>query len=335
MNEHAKVAQVKSQALPALMKKPNVIGVGTGYKTRDGRRTGDLCIVAMVTQKIPRAGLEQSALIPHEIDGISTDVVQVGFLRAHPARTDRWRPALGGVSIGHYQITAGTLGCVVRDKPSGARLILSNNHVLANSNDAQAGDPVLQPGTADGGRAPGDTFATLERFCPLAFSDAPATCGLARFYADLGNALARLLGSKHRVQVSFSDPQAVNQVDAALARPVNEADLLDEILEIGAPTGTIEAALGMAVRKSGRTTGLTTGLIVVIDATLEISYGERKATFEGQLVSTPMSQPGDSGSLLVAADSLAAVGLLFAGSDQATIYNPIKPVLDCLNVSIG
>jgi hypothetical protein len=335
MNEHAKVAQVKSQALPALMKKPNVIGVGTGFKSREGRRTGDLCIVAMVTQKIPRAGLEQEALVPRQIDGISTDVVQVGFLRAHQERTDRWRPALGGVSIGHYQITAGTLGCTVRDRASGSRLILSNNHVLANNNQAAAGDPVLQPGAADGGRAPGDTFAHLERFCPIAFSDAPATCGLARFYADLGNAFARLLGSKHRVRVSYSDPQAANQVDAALARPVNEADLLDEILEIGAPTGTAEAELGMSVRKSGRTTGLTTGQIIVIDATLEVSYGERKATFEDQLVSTPMSQPGDSGSLLVAGDSLAAVGLLFAGSDQATIFNPIGAVLDCLDVTLG
>jgi len=335
MNEHAKVAQVKSQALPALMKKPNVVGVGTGFKSSGGRRTGDLCIVALVSQKIPRAGLEKSALIPREIDGVATDVIQVGFLRAHQKRTDRWRPALGGVSIGHYQVTAGTLGCVVRDNASGARLILSNNHVLANSNDAQAGDPVLQPGTADGGRAPADTFANLERFCPLAFTDAPSTCGVANFYADLGNALARLLGSKHRVQVSYSNPQAVNRVDAALARPLNDADLLDEILEIGAPTGTAAAALGMGVRKSGRTTGLTTGQIVVIDATLEISYGERKASFEGQLVSTPMSQPGDSGSLLVAADSLAAVGLLFAGSDQATIFNPIQDVLDCLDVRLG
>jgi hypothetical protein len=335
MNEQSKVAQVKSQALPALMKKPNVIGVGTGFKTRDGRRTGDLCIVAMVTQKIPRAGLEQESLVPREIDGISTDVVQVGFLRAQQARTDRWRPALGGVSIGHYQVTAGTLGCTVRERSSGVRLILSNNHVLANGNEATAGDPVLQPGTADGGRAPGDTFAHLERFCPLNFSDAPASCGIARFYADVGNAFARLLGSKHRVQVSYSDPQAVNQVDAALARPVTDSDLLDEILEIGAPTGTTEPVLGMGVRKSGRTTGLTTGQIIVIDATLEISYGERKATFERQLVSTPMSQPGDSGSLLVAGESLAAVGLLFAGSDQATIYNPIQAVLDCLDVTLG
>jgi len=334
MDEHIKIAQVKSQALAGLMRKPNVIGVGTGYKTSAGRKTGELCIVALVTQKIPRAGLDAASMVPKSIDGISTDVLQIGFIRAQQARTDRWRPALGGVSIGHYQVTAGTLGCMVRDRVSGERLILSNNHVLANSNDAKAGDAILQPGTADGGRAPGDVIAKLERFCPIQFSNAPATCGLAQAYADFGNMIARLLGSKHRVKVMFSDPQALNNVDAALARPLEGDDVLDEILEIGAPAGTTAAQLGMAVRKSGRTTGLTTGQIVVLDATLEVNYGTGTARFENQLVSGAMSQPGDSGSLLVAADSLAAVGLLFAGSDQATIFNPIARVLDCLDVSL-
>lgn len=334
MDEHAKIAQVKSQAVSGLLSKPNVIGVGTGYKTSAGRRTGELCIVALVTQKIPRAGLDPKSLVPKNIGGISTDVIQVGFIRAQQARTDRWRPALGGVSIGHYQVTAGTLGCMVRDRSSGQHLILSNNHVLANSNDAKVGDAILQPGTADGGRAPGDAIAELERFCPIRFNSAPAKCGLAQAYADFGNLIARLLGSKHRVAVMYSDPQAANTVDAALARPNVDADFLDEILEIGAPSGTIPAQLGMAVRKSGRTTGLTTGQIVVLDATLEVSYGTGKARFENQLVSTGMSQPGDSGSLLVAADSLAAVGLLFAGSDQATIFNPIASVLDCLEVAL-
>ncbi len=334
MDEHAKIAQVKSQALAGLMRMPNVIGVGTGYKNSAGRRTGELCIVALVTQKIPRAGLDADSLVPKSIGGISTDVIQVGFIRAQQARTDRWRPVLGGVSIGHYQVTAGTLGCMVRDNASGERLILSNNHVLANSNDASLGDAILQPGTADGGRAPGDVVAELERFCPIQFTRAPANCNLAQAYADFGNMIARLLGSRHRVEVMYSDPQAVNNVDAALARPNVDADFLDEILEIGAPSGTTEAQLGMTVRKSGRTTGLTTGQIVVLDTTLEVNYGTGTARFEHQLVSTAMSQPGDSGSLLVASDSLAAVGLLFAGSDQATIFNPITSVLDCLDVSL-
>ena len=109
---------------------------------------------------------------------------------------------------------------------------------------------------------------------------------------------------------------------------------MDEILEIGPIQGTRPATLLMPVRKSGRSTGLTTGQITVIDATINVSYDNRTAQFEGQLVSGPMSAPGDSGSLLVAGDSLQAVGLLFAGSDQTTVYNPIQDVLDCLDVII-
>ena len=89
------------------------------------------------------------------------------------------------------------------------------------------------------------------------------------------------------------------------------------------------------VRKSGRTTGLTSGDITVLDATISVSYGTgRTATFENQIVTAPISEGGDSGSLVVAAGELKAVGLLFAGSQQSTIVNPIQEVLDCLDVSL-
>jgi hypothetical protein len=149
-----------------------------------------------------------------------------------------------------------------------------------------------------------------------------------------GNWVARLVGSHHRLMAFQSNPQAVNMVDAAVARPLNQADILDEILQIGTVAGTVGASLGMAVRKSGRTTGLTSGQITVLDATITVSYGDKTANFEGQLVAGPMSQPGDSGSLLVEAGGLRAVGLLFAGSEQATIFNPIREVLDCLEVDL-
>jgi hypothetical protein len=257
----------------------------------------------------------------------------VGELWALQSRTDRWRPAPGGVSIGHYQVTAGTLGAAVRDRATGARLILSNNHVLANSNDAQLGDPILQPGAVDGGHEDSDMLAHLERFVPIEFTVAPPSCGVAIGAAGLANAVAILLGSKHRLRAVQEDPQAVNRVDAAVARPISDADLTDEILDIGRIEGTLAPSLGLAVRKSGRTTGFTTGQITVLDSTVSVSYGEgRTATFEGQFVSGPMSQGGDSGSLLVAGDSLNAVGLLFAGSNQATIFNPIQDVLDLLQI---
>ena len=332
MWERRQVAEVKERHKESILAKPNVLGVGTGFKTREGKQLGDLCVIAMVSQKIPRAGLDPSELVPAEIEGISTDVIQVGFLRAQQERTDRWRPALGGVSVGHYKITAGTFGAVVRDRKTNTRLILSNNHVLANNNQGEKGDPILQPGAVDGGREENGTLATLERFYPIRFSEGPVDCRTANTYAAFGNVMAKLLGSKHRVQAYWSDPQATNQVDAALAKPLNDTEVLDEILEIGAISGVLPAMLGMRVRKSGRTTELTTGQIMVLDATVTIDYGDRTARFENQIVTTAMSQPGDSGSLLVAGESLQAVGLLFAGSDQVTLHNPIQPVLDCLDV---
>lgn len=332
--EQAQVKQAKDLHKEKILSKPNVVGVGLGYKETRGKKTEELCVVALVRRKIPEAGLEPADLVPREVDGVPTDVMDVGELRAQVARTDRFRPAPGGVSIGHYKITAGTFGTVVRDRSTGERLILSNNHVLANSNDAAVGDPILQPGTADDGREDLDTIAELARFCPIEFVSAPATCGIALGVVAAGNWLASLFGSHHRLMAYQSNPQAVNMVDAAVARPLNQADILDEILEIGTVAGTVGASLGMAVRKSGRTTGLTTGQITILDATVTVSYGEKTASYEGQLISGPMSQPGDSGSLLVESGGLRAVGLLFAGSEQATIFNPIREVLDCLEVDL-
>jgi hypothetical protein len=334
-SERRDVQAIKEAHRAEIMGRPNVVGVGVGYKVVQGAPTVELSIVALVQQKVPEAALARAALVPSAIEGVPTDVVPVGALWIHQARTDRWRPAPGGVSLGHYLVSAGTFGAVVRDGTSGDRLILSNNHVLANSNDASPGDPILQPGAVDGGSVDQDTIAHLERFCPISYSSEPGTCGTANAYALVGNALARLAGSRHRLRVLQVNPEAANRVDAAVARPVSDGDVWDEILEIGEVSGTVEAELGMAVRKSGRTTGFTTGTITILHTTVEVNYGEgRVAQFEDQIISTAMSQGGDSGSLLVAVDSQQAVGLLFAGSQQVTIYNPIQAVLDCLDVTI-
>jgi hypothetical protein len=287
-----------------------------------------------VRRKRPATALAPEALVPAEVEGVPIDVLEVGDLRAQVNRKARLRPAPGGVSLGHYQITTGTFGCVVRDQASGVRLILSNNHVLANGNDAVPEDPILQPGAADGGREESDTIALLERFAPLAYNHEPATCGVAHFVVAAGNFLAGAIGSKHRLESFREDAQATNRVDAAVARPLIDGDISDEILDIGRLTGTGEPTLGMAVRKSGRSSGLTTGTITIVETTLDVDYGGKTARFEGQVVSGSMSRPGDSGSVLVAADSPTAVGLLFAGSDQATIYNPIGAVFAALGIEI-
>jgi len=328
------IAQAKALHEQALFAKPHVVGVGSGFRTEGGRRTDELCLVALVDQKMPRAALPKDALVPEELNGVRTDVVQVGRLSALASRLERIRPAPGGVSVGHEKVTAGTLGCVVRDRMTSQRLILSNNHVLANCNDAAPGDPILQPGSVDGGENPDDVIARLERFIPLQFSDGPATCDLAMRYARLGNRIAKLLGAQHRLDASWHDTDATNEVDAATALPVDDADISEEILDIGILGGTTAPRLNMRVRKSGRTSGYSTGEIVVMDASVDIHYGDYIARFVSQLLTTPMSSPGDSGSVLVDGEALLAVGLLFAGSDQASVYNPVQPVLERLEVVI-
>lgn len=335
MAETQEVHQAKGIHLQNLISKPNVVGVGVGYKIEGEQKTNELCVIVLVQNKLPMSALSAEAVVPKKVDGVRTDVIQVGELRALQAPTGRFRPAPGGVSIGHFQITAGTLGVVVRDRSTGERLILSNNHVLANSNDAQIGDPILQPGPYDGGRVDSDTIARLHRFIPLQYNTQPGSCNIAGLYAAIGNALAGLAGSSHRVQSIQVNSQAANRVDAALAKPVNDSDVLDEILNIGAVVGTMTPALGMPVRKMGRTTGFTTGTINVIDATVTVTYGaNRSASFDGQLVAGPMSQGGDSGSLVVTSTQPHAVGLLFAGSEQSTIFSPIQDVLDALDITL-
>jgi len=315
-----------------LLAREHVVAAGIGYKTVGGKRTDELSIVCSVVKKVPEALLATDDLVPGEIRGIPTDVVETGILRAQLERTDRWRPAPGGVSIGHPSVTAGTLGCLVRK--NGETLILSNNHVMAAENAAAIGDPILQPGPYDGGSDPGDRIAVLEEFVPIRFlSTEPSDCTVARTVAVLANALAYLLGSGTRL-LAVRLQEEENRVDAALARPVNPADLSEEILELGTIRAIGSAGLGTPVRKSGRTTGLTSDEILQVDVTADITYGAgRTARFTDQIMAGAMSGGGDSGSAVLDAEN-NLVGLLFAGSDTTTVINPIGHVVDALGIGL-
>ncbi|MDD1645286.1 MAG: S1 family peptidase [Methanomicrobiales archaeon] len=315
-----------------LLAREYVVAAGIGYKTVGGKRTDELSIVCSVVKKVPEALLATDDLVPGEIRGIPTDVVETGILRAQLERTDRWRPAPGGVSIGHPSVTAGTLGCLVRK--NGETLILSNNHVMAAENAAAIGDPILQPGPYDGGSDPGDRIGVLEEFVPIRFlSTEPSDCTVARTVAVLANALAYLLGSGTRL-LAVRLQEEENRVDAALARPVNPADLSEEILELGTIRAIGSAGLGTPVRKSGRTTGLTSDEILQVDVTADITYGAgRTARFTDQIMAGAMSGGGDSGSAVLDAEN-NLVGLLFAGSDTTTVINPIGHVVDALGIGL-
>ncbi|MBN1178487.1 MAG: hypothetical protein JXD18_04710 [Anaerolineae bacterium] len=325
----AQISGVKQQHVKELLARRNVVGCGIGYKVSHGERTDELSLIVSVTHKVHPSALSENDMVPAHLNGVRTDVMELGLLHAHQTPKDRWRPAPPGVSVGHYSITAGTFGCLVRR--GGEVFILSNNHVLADVNRAKIGDAILQPGPSDGGEMD-DQIATLADFIPLDFGTEEPECKVAAGMAEVLNWLASLSGSSHRLQAVRSTP-GINHVDAALARPL-AADLLGtEILYIGAPKGVGTATLGTHVKKTGRTTGFTTGTITQIDATVRIDYYGPTGLFEGQLIASPMSQPGDSGSAVLDTED-RVVGLLFAGSEASTIINPIAGVLSALNIEI-
>ena len=342
-----------------LLRRRGVVGVAIGFRNYREQVTDQLAMAVLVEQKKPIEALSAEDLVPPDVNGARTDVIEIGRLEAHLNPRERFRPNIpAGVSIGHYAVTAGTLGAIVFDKATGEPLILSNNHVLANSNRGAIGDAILQPGTTDHGIRPDDVVAKLHRFEMLRFFNSsgplPETppakppplfpaggCDIAGVFATVGNALSALSGSSRRL-TAVTLPQAQssrlivpNALDGALARPVNPMMFQQSIAEIGRPNGIVKASLGMPVRKHGRTTGYTEGSVTLMNATVDVSYGDNlNARFSGQTITTPMSQGGDSGALIMAGDSLKAVGLLFAGSRRATIFTPIQTVLDRLGARL-
>jgi hypothetical protein len=314
-----------------LLARSNVVATGIGYKITKGQKTPTLSIVCSVVKKLPASRLSVRDMVPATVNNIPTDVLETGPIRALQSHTAKYRPAPGGVSIGHRDITAGTLGCLV--KKGGQIFILSNNHVLANSNEASPGDPILQPGPYDGGKYPDDHIANLEEFVPISFDEQASDCSLTRGLASLFNGIARIFGSEDRLK-AVRTRAVENKVDAAIARPLNDQDVRAEILEIGTINGLAQGELGMAIKKSGRTTGLTTGEIQQLDVTVNVQYGAgRIARFSDQLLAGAMSQGGDSGSAILD-NGNKLVGLLFAGSDSTTIMNRIENVFSGLGLSL-
>ena len=141
---------------PRLLETPGIVGTAV-TKLPDGR--------AGVLILAERAGI---ARLPDSLDGVPVTVRVTGRIMAFTDPTQRMRPAHPGFSVGHPLITAGTIGARVRDA-LGRVYILSNNHVLANSNNASIGDPEYQPGPYDGGTS-ADQIATLTDFQTISFA---------------------------------------------------------------------------------------------------------------------------------------------------------------------
>jgi hypothetical protein len=321
-----------------LLRMANVVGVMIGYKVTAGEKTDALSIICLVEKKIAERDMKKQDLLPSDIDGELIDVIQVGKLRAFQIdKKARHRPCPMGTSGGHYLITAGTNGELLRDKKTGKTCIGTNNHVGANSNNAQIGDPYLQPGPYDGGTVQNDTIGHLLRFVPISFALDQSGCAAARFWSGIYNVPARAFGRKTRLHPVVAYPE-YNLVDASMIE-VADSDVSSNIVDIGTPRGVIEAQLDLLVQKSGRTSCHTIdGVVTGIDATLgPIDYGGKLAYFRDQIVISKegFSAGGDSGSLILDKEGYA-VGKLFAGSDaeNITIANPIQTYLDLLEADL-
>lgn len=315
----ALVTRAQTEHEDELLDLTGVVAVAPSLKVSKGQPTQTWALSVYVVDKQPKTKLSKAQLIPALIDGVPTDVVEVGEIRPL-AFTAKTRPALPGFSIGHPTITAGTFGALVRnlrrccpkdpcehaDDPRHEYLVLSNNHVLAASNQGTPGDLVIQPGSFDGGLSPSDAIATLERFEPL-------TLGPSR-----------------------AIPGRYNLVDAAVARPLDTRNVTASVVGVVIPRGVGQALVGQQVIKAGRTTEVTTGQVIATNATVVVgpynSDGTGFGQFRHQIITTGMSAGGDSGSLLMTRSSLEAVGLLFAGSSTITIHNHISDVETALGV---
>ncbi|WP_330923921.1 hypothetical protein [Candidatus Sororendozoicomonas aggregata] len=221
--------------------------------------------------------------------------------------TRRVRPAQSGFSCAHYRVTKGTIGtCCYDARPFPSMhekyYILGNNHVLADSNKAKIGDPILQPGRGDGGVYPQDMIARLTRYVPIQFST--------------------------------DSSQPSNYVDAAIAE--GKLQDLDREIYWGGHVKRLFTApsVGDILQKCGRTTGFTTGKITTINTTVDINYPKGKiARFVEQILTTRMSMSGDSGSLVVNADE-HAVGLICGSSTAASVINNILYVQLLLQIKV-
>lgn len=294
------ILNIKESATPTIMNIPGVTGIGIGKSSPEKIRVYTKSDCPNTINRIPE-----------EINGIPVEIFVTGKLVALPllpmqesfVLSDKYRPAPGGVSIGHRNVTAGTLGMKVYDAVTEEPLILSNNHVLAAASSvqnvrAQIGDPILQPGVYDSGVYPQDEIAKIKRFIPI-------------------------------------NELHINQVDCAVAKPNTNLDITDEILDIGIVDKFAVAGLNDIVTKTGRTTGNTTGTVVDVNATVGVNYGDFSATFENQIIISTQgfSAAGDSGSVIVNSNN-HAVGLLFAGSitGTITIANKIDVVASMLGL---
>jgi len=307
------VIAVQNRYSDFMMSNPEVVGVGTSL-TEEGTpfivvfaKSEKLKIDASIKIESMAKGARLKA-IPTTMENVPVVVEVTGEIKALHKKVnpkDRLpRPVPIGVSTGHPDITAGTIGC--RVIKNGNIYALSNNHVYADENKASIGDKVMQPGAHDGGSLPDDFISELADFETIDFSIS-----------------------------------AYNTIDAAIA--LSSIDLLGRATlsnGYGTPKADpIAAKLKMKVKKYGRTTGQTKAKIFAINTIVYVSYDSGIARFVDQIAirGNGFSAGGDSGSLIVVnggKNDRRPVALLFADGGSFTFANPISNVLSRFGVTV-
>jgi hypothetical protein len=280
---------------------PNIVGVGIGQKVTKGLELNTLCVCFYVVEKLPTSKIPARYLVPPVLAANNgratfTDVKAVGRLVPQANPLAKQKPIESAFSVGHINITAGSLGAIV--KKGTKRYLLSNSHVLANSGKGKPGDKVLYPGPVDGGVDPADWVATLSEAVPF----------------TKGGAF-------------------VNEVDAALAEVREErlAGVKYAVSKAKVPFGVTVPQRDMVVTKRGRTTGVTRGKIIDTDFRFVLNYdGVGKIGFTSQVLCERYTDQGDSGSLVIDVETGKVVGLHFAGANGGSVFNPIQSVIKAL-----
>ena len=288
---------------------PNIQGFGIAERITQGQKLKDVALKVYVERKLPAGQLDspvpKQVMLPGMSTPVDTDVQEIGKVVLE-ANTSRHRPAMPGCGLGHFEVTAGTFGCLVRKKGKPELYILSNSHVLANSGTGKAGDVILQAAMFDGGVQPGDVLCQLTEWVPFKFGDGAYD----------------------------------NLVDAAIALVKNPKEVTSTVNLIGVPPKGISKNLrrGMKVKKVGRTTDLTSGEITDVDFRTSLTYptpdgGEGNVGLRDQVLCTRFTAGGDSGAAVFNAQN-QIVGLHFAGTPSTSIFNRITNVLDALGLEI-
>ena len=325
------IASIKARVEKEFLDRPGVTGVGVGYKEVGGQRTNEVAIIIYVKEKKPLAALTGAERVPPVIEGVKTDVKARKIeLKNRFARLEDLRPKVdatnygvlhGGISIGpcrSVHIAGDDVAC--QGVPGPGNYIFVGTlgaFVIDNATNAEMMLSNFHVMALDSNWNAGDTIAQPS-------------------LVDAGTCPADVVGALQRAVLG-------GQVDCAVASHTARPHQCD-ILDIGDVAGQGAAALGMAVRKRGRTTGLTFGAVSDIALTVTIDYcnGLGSVTLNDQIgidvdaaQSAQFGDGGDSGSVVVD-NARNVVGLYFAGDEPGTfgVANPIAAVLAALNVRL-